>query len=405
MTMTAQGEVLAGRYRLTGLLGCGGMGRVWAARDELLGRTVAAKEVLPPPELPPGERAVLRDRTFREARAAARVCCSSAIKVYDIVEDNGLLWIVMQKLGPRSLADVLRDEGPLPPAVAARIGLRLLDALAAAHRAGVLHRDVKPANVMFTDDGLAVLTDFGVAAVEGDPPLTMTGMLVGSPAYMAPERACGRPPTEASDLWSLGVTLFTAVEGRPPFQRPGHLSTLTAVVHEKAPPATRAGALGPVIERLLAKDPAERPEIAELGVMLAEVAAEEAAATAEVPAAVGPRRPAGVLLAAAAAAAVIGTVVPSTLIAPSGAPGAPAVRAPGAEAAVVPGGGSGPSPSPRAVTAGPPEQRQATVVQAEVDRVGPSGRRDEDGGSSKERGKKEGEERGKDNGKGRAGPR
>lgn len=244
------------------------MGTVWAAHDEVLDREVAVKEVVPPLEFDEEQRRVLRERTLREARAAARISCATAVAVYDVVEADGRPWIVMERLAPRTLAQVLRERGPLAPDAAARLGLDVLAALQAAHAAGVLHRDVKPANVMLTDAGTAVLTDFGIATLEGDPSLTSTGLLVGSPAYMAPERARGHPPSRASDLWSLGATLYAAVEGRSPFDRQGQLPTLAAVVHDDAPYPHRAGALAPAITALLEKDPARRPDATRLREML-----------------------------------------------------------------------------------------------------------------------------------------
>jgi serine/threonine protein kinase len=255
----AEGQLLAGRYRLGRVLGRGGMGTVWTAHDEMLGRDVAVKEVTPPPELTAEQRDVIRRRMLREARAAARISHPSAVTVYDVVEQDDRPWIVMQLLPPRTLADVVAASGPLPPAAVAAIGLDLVNALQAAHRAGVLHRDVKPANVMMAD-GRAVLTDFGIATVDEDPALTSTGMLVGSPAFMAPERARGERPTPASDLWSLGATLFAAVEGDAPFRRDGQLPTLSALLTEQAPPAVHAGPLQPVLAALLDRDPARRPD-------------------------------------------------------------------------------------------------------------------------------------------------
>src|SRR3954462_3914122 len=244
-SLAPESRLLVGRYRFDRRIGRGGMGSVWAAHDEILGRDVGVKEVVPPPDLTPEQRQVVRERTLREARAAARIAHPSAVTVYDIVEEDGRPYIVMQLLAPHTLADVLAAEGPLPPERVARIGLDLVDALAAAHRAGVLHRDVKPANVLLSPDGRAVLTDFGIASVENDPTLTATGMLVRSPAYMPPERARGDRPTPAADLWSLGATLFAAVEGEPPFRREGQLQTLNAVLTEAVPPAGPAGAVRP----------------------------------------------------------------------------------------------------------------------------------------------------------------
>jgi serine/threonine protein kinase len=279
-------RLLVGRYRLDRLIGRGGMGTVWAAHDEMLGRDVAVKEVVPPPELPPEQAELVRKRALREARAAARIAHPSAVTVYDVIEEDGRPFIVMQLLPPRTLADVLVGSGPLPPARAARIGVDLVEALETAHLAGVLHRDVKPANVLLTEAGRAVLTDFGIATVEDDPTLTTTGMLVGSPAYMPPERARGERPTPASDLWSLGATLFAAVEGQPPFRRDGQLPTLNAVLTELPPPAVHGGPLQPVIAALLRRDPDARPSAEHTReLLLAAVADAEMATTAvDVPA-------------------------------------------------------------------------------------------------------------------------
>lgn len=259
MGPVTEDRIVGGRYRLVSELGRGGMGTVWAARDEVLGRDVAVKEVVAPATLSPEDRRLLRERTLREARAAAAVSSPTAVTVYDVVEEADRPWVVMELLPTRSLADLLREEGPLTPRRTAEVGLDVLAALTAAHEAGVLHRDVKPSNVM-VDDGRAVLADFGIATLEGDPSLTSTGMLVGSPSFMAPERARGHGPLPASDLWSLGVTLYTAVEGRAPFERDGQLATLAAVVGEETPPAPSAGPLEPVLQALMAKDPDERPD-------------------------------------------------------------------------------------------------------------------------------------------------
>ncbi len=252
--------LVAGRYRLGPLLGQGGMGRVWAAHDEVLERGVAVKEVLVPPAVPEAEREALVARTLREARAAARVRHPRVVTVYDVVEHDARPWIVLQLLAPRTLADVLAEEGPLDPARAARIGLQVLDGLTAVHAAGVLHRDVKPGNVLFGPDGDAVLADFGVAALDDDAAVTSTGLVLGSPAYLAPERARGATPTPAADLWSLGATLFAAVEGRSPFHRHGPLPTLGALLTEDVPAAPAAGALAPAVAALLTKDPAARAD-------------------------------------------------------------------------------------------------------------------------------------------------
>ncbi|GAA1629569.1 hypothetical protein GCM10009744_16960 [Kribbella alba] len=253
-----KGRLLAGRYRLLGSLGRGGMGVVWHARDEVLGREVAVKEILLPPELPDDEREILRQRTLREARSAARLSHPDVVTVYDVVEEDGRPWLVMELIRSRTLAEVVRESGPLPAARVAQIGLQVLAALETAHDAGVLHRDVKPSNVLLADDGRVVLTDFGIATLEGDPSLTRSGTLLGSPAYIAPERIQTRGAGPESDLWSLGATLYTAVEGRAPHDRGTALPTMTAAVTEAPDPAPLAGPLWPVLEGLLRKDPAAR---------------------------------------------------------------------------------------------------------------------------------------------------
>ncbi|GII42422.1 hypothetical protein Pph01_74250 [Planotetraspora phitsanulokensis] len=249
---------MAGRYRLIEPLGSGGMGTVWRAADRVLGREVAVKELRGPAELAGPEREAFTLRTVREARAAGRLNHPGVVAVYDIFEDCGHPWIVMQLVRSCTLGSLVHDEGPLPPRRVAEIGVQLLAGLQAAHAAGVLHRDVKPDNVLITDEGRAVLTDFGIATLEDDSPVTRTGTLVGTPAFIAPERASGGSAQRASDLWSLGVTMFLAVEGRSPFQRGNALATLAAVVYDHHGPLLRAGALAPVIDGLLAKDPARR---------------------------------------------------------------------------------------------------------------------------------------------------
>ncbi|ETK36403.1 serine/threonine-protein kinase [Microbispora sp. ATCC PTA-5024] len=251
-------RVVAGRYRLIEPLGRGGMGTVWRALDRVLEREVAVKELLASREMTEPEREIFTIRTFREARAAGRLSHPSVAAVYDAFEENGHPWIVLELVPSRTLGSVIREEGPLSPRRAAEIGSQVLAALRVAHAAGVLHRDVKPDNVLLAHDGRAVLTDFGIAAMEDDSPVTRTGMLVGTPAFIAPERAAGAQAQRASDLWSLGVTLFMAVEGRSPFHRGHALATLAAVMYEEPGPLRLAGPLAPVIEGLLVKDPALR---------------------------------------------------------------------------------------------------------------------------------------------------
>ncbi|MFJ7333661.1 serine/threonine-protein kinase [Streptomyces sp. NPDC101116] len=258
-------RVIAGRYRLLAPLGEGGMGTVWRARDEVLHREVAVKEVRAPSGLAGDDVQRMYARLEREAWAAARVANRNVVTVYDVATDDGRPWIVMELVRGLSLAEILDAEGPMAPERAAHIGAEVLAALRAAHEAGVLHRDVKPANVLISNDGRIVLTDFGIAMVEGSSALTMTGEVIGSPEFLAPERALGRTPGPESDLWSLGVLLYAAVEGHSPFRHDTPLSTLRAIVDEELPPPYRAGPLAPVIEGLLRKDPEQRlpPERAE----------------------------------------------------------------------------------------------------------------------------------------------
>ncbi|MFJ8783035.1 MULTISPECIES: protein kinase [unclassified Streptomyces] len=251
-------RLIAGRYRLLSPLGEGGMGTVWRARDEVLHREVAVKEVRAPHGLATSEVERLYARLEREAWAAARVANRNVVTVYDVATQDGRPWIVMELVRGISLAELLDAEGPLSPQRTAHIGAEVLSALRAAHEAGVLHRDVKPANVLLSNDGRVVLTDFGIAQVEGSSALTMTGEVIGSPEFLAPERALGRTPGPESDLWSLGVLLYAAVEGNSPFRQNTPLSTLRAIVDEELPPPYRAGPLTPVIEGLLRKDPAQR---------------------------------------------------------------------------------------------------------------------------------------------------
>ena len=276
-------RLVGGRYRLREALGSGGMGTVWRARDEVLERDVAVKEVTFPHGLSDADRAVLVERTRREARAAARLDHPSAVTVYDVVEHDGAPFLVMELVEARTLADVVREDGPLSPQQTARVGLALLGALEAAHARGIVHRDVKPSNVMVRDDGRVVLTDFGIATSTGDSSLTSTGLLLGSPAYIAPERARGRPPEPPSDLWSLGATLFTAVEGRPPFSGDEPILTVTAVVTGEHEPFVAAGPLEPVLEGLLEKDPALRLDAARARTLLRPVAESRTDPTRTIP--------------------------------------------------------------------------------------------------------------------------
>ncbi|MFD9570943.1 serine/threonine-protein kinase [Streptomyces sp. NPDC059982] len=267
---TGAGAVLAGRYRLVEPIGSGGMGKVWRAHDELLHRTVAVKELTAGLYVAQADREVLHARTQKEARAAARIQHPAVVTVHDVLEHDDRPWIVMEYIDGPSLAEAAKAAGRIEPREAARIGLHVLGALRAAHAVGVLHRDVKPGNVLLAKDGRVLLTDFGIAAIEGDSSITRTGELVGSIDYLAPERVTGGAPDPSSDLWSLGATLYTAVEARSPFRRTSPISSLQAVVNDEPPVPRQSGALGPVITALLRKDPAERPSASEAERMLIE---------------------------------------------------------------------------------------------------------------------------------------
>ncbi|MFI5877862.1 serine/threonine-protein kinase [Streptomyces sp. NPDC051554] len=261
-------RLLAGRYRLGAVLGRGGMGTVWRAEDETLGRTVAVKELRFPSSIDDDEKRRLITRTLREAKAIARIRNTSAVTVYDVVDEDDRPWIVMELVEGKSLAEAIREDGLLEPRRAAEVGLAILDVLRSAHREGILHRDVKPSNVLIAEDGRVVLTDFGIAQVEGDPSITSTGMLVGAPSYISPERARGHKPGPAADLWSLGGLLYAAVEGAPPYDKGSAIATLTAVMTEPLEEPKNAGPLKDVIYGLLNKDPAQRLDDAGARAML-----------------------------------------------------------------------------------------------------------------------------------------
>jgi serine/threonine protein kinase len=255
---TVPGRLLAGRYRLRSVVGNGGMGRVWRAEDEVLDRLVAVKQFNVSGQASDETRKAARVHALNEARAAARVDHVGAVKIHDVVKEDGCPWIVMELLSGRTLTAALEAEGPLPIDQVTDLGLGLLDVLLATHRAGIVHRDVKPANVHLGDDGRVVLMDFGIARTIAGGSTVSSGLLAGSPAYISPEQfRCGEVGP-ASDLFSLGATLFAAVEGRAPFDKGDLFATLTAVVVDTPGPFRRAGRLRPVIEGLLVKDPEQR---------------------------------------------------------------------------------------------------------------------------------------------------
>ncbi|MFD7974367.1 serine/threonine-protein kinase [Streptomyces sp. NPDC059071] len=331
-----------GRFRLVARLGSGGMGTVWRARDIALDRDVALKEVRPPnpaaAEADPGFAAQARERAVREARALARLSHPHVVTIHHIVEpgDGSHPWIVMELVEGRSLYDRLA-EGPMSPAEAVTLGRQVLSALRAAHAAGIQHRDVKPANVLLRPDGGAVLTDFGIAAFNGATSrLTSTGDLIGSPEFIAPERVRGEEGNPASDLWSLGMLLYVAAEGHHPLRRATSLATVVAVLDDPIPAPVRSGPLTPVLERLLVRDPAARPDGALLDRLLAEAEAGTPAAVPAVPP-VGP-----------AAGPAVGPAVGT----PAGPPAAAGFGAPYAHPAYGPPGPHGPSGPPVPVPAG-----------------------------------------------------
>jgi serine/threonine protein kinase len=251
-------RLVAGRYRLRALLGRGGMGRVWLADDELLQRPVALKQGVEVDSTSDAFPSAAPDRLVTEACAAANVQHNGAVTIYDVVNDDDENWIVMEPLSGRTLAEVIAREGTLPVAQVAAIGLRLLDVLQTAHRAGIVHCDVKPANVHLCDDDRVVLTDFGIAHRTLDEASGRTHNFAGSPVYAAPELLRGGNPEPASDLFALGATLFAAVEGRPPFSGTSLFDTVVAVVKGAPAPFRHAGPLRPVVEGLLAKEPGDR---------------------------------------------------------------------------------------------------------------------------------------------------
>jgi serine/threonine protein kinase len=276
--VTTPGRLVAGRYRLQSQLGGGGMGTVWLARDELLGRQVAVKQVLSPVGTSAAESDQQRQRALREGRIAARLSHPHAISVYDVALENDQPWLVMEYLPSRSLAAVLSEDGVLRVDQAAQIGAQVADALAATHAAGIVHRDVKPANILIGEggrvEGLVKITDFGISHASGDVTLTQTGQITGTPAFLAPEVAQGHEMTEASDVFSLGATLYTCIEGQPPFgMEENALAMLHKVAGGQIRPPHRAGSLAKPLTRMLAADPADRPSMTEVRDELAKLAA------------------------------------------------------------------------------------------------------------------------------------
>ncbi|WBC10298.1 serine/threonine-protein kinase [Micromonospora sp. WMMA1947] len=340
-------QLVADRYRLLTPLGQGGMGRVWKARDEVLHRDVAIKELVPPPGLTPEERREMRERSLREARAIARLNNVNVVRIFDVLRTDGDPWIVMEYVASKSLQDTIAEDGPVSAAKAVEIGLGVLNALKAAHKAGIMHRDVKPGNVLLGEDGRVVLTDFGLATIPGDPNVTRTGMVLGSPAYISPERARDGTAGPEADLWSLGATLYAAVEGKSPYARPSAIATLAALATEPMPPPRNAGPLKPVLQGLLRKDPDERitAEVAER--MLRKAAGRRAKSISLLD---GVRRP-----------GPNGPRVPRPPLVPAPRPADQAERSAGAVSGVAATGGTAAAADPTAKVPAPPSDAGPTA--------------------------------------------
>jgi serine/threonine protein kinase len=348
VTEEVGGRVIAGRYRLHERLGRGGMGIVWRATDQLLGREVAVKALPRDDTLSAAEARRRRERTLREARAVAQLRHPHVIVVHDVVEDQERAYMVMELVDGGSLADRVLSHGPVDAPEAARIGVALLEALSTAHEAGILHRDVKPSNVLVADDGRVVLTDFGVAQVAGSTTLTETGSFVGSPEYTAPERMSGAGAGPESDLWSLGVLLCAIVSGVSPFHRDSLGGILHAVVSEEIRPPEQAAPLLPVVRGLLERDPARRLDAAEAERLLR--AYLDTGRTPAPPGTGGPRYSTrGVLLAALLVAAAAGAGVSAAALLADGGDdggggGTPTASVPGTPPASPPASSPGLGP-------------------------------------------------------------
>jgi len=347
------GRMLARRYHLLRVLGRGAMGAVWEAEDTFLRRPVAVKEVVLPPGLSPEERAVSCERTLREARAIARLGHQNVVTLFDVLDEDTRPWVVMELVPSRSLAEVIKADGPLHPLRVATVGLAVLGALEAAHSAGITHRDVKPGNILLGHDGRVKLTDFGIARAAGDTTITGTGLLIGSPSYLAPEIVRGQPARPACDLWGLGATLYAAVEGHAPFAGTDAMDTLSKVVQEPPAPFERSGPLVPALLGMLEKDPARRATAVEARRRLLEVL--RAADTAEFPQS-GPVSQPPAVAASVLAATVAGTGPLAPVVEPAepGRAAQPDAPAPDLAGVAEPADASAAAAAPRVV---PPTPR------------------------------------------------
>lgn len=289
--MSDEGRLVAGRYRVQRRIGSGAMGVVWECVDERLQRTVAVKQLVMQPGLDAAEAEEARQRAMREGRIAARLQHPHAVSVYDVAEEEGQPVLVMEYLPSTSLASMMSEHGPLPPREVARIGAQVADALGAAHAVGVVHRDIKPGNVLLGEDGTVKITDFGISRAQGDISVTQTGMLAGTPAYLSPDVACGKEPSGASDVFSLGATLYAAVEGHPPFgQSENTLALLHAVAAGKVEPPQQAGPMTDPLMAMLQANNEDRPDMAQVRQMLQTVS--EGQAVTSVPSRPVPIQPA-----------------------------------------------------------------------------------------------------------------
>jgi eukaryotic-like serine/threonine-protein kinase len=270
-----QPQLIAGRYQVLRAIGCGGMGTVWLCRDEVLGREVAVKQI----GALPGESATQTKRAMREARSAAALNHPNAVAIYDVVEQDGRPWLVMEYVEGQTLADEISRDGQLSPQRVADIGAQLASALARAHERRIVHRDVKPGNVLIDRAGRPKISDFGIARGHGDDQITQIGFVTGTPGYLSPELARGGDAASASDVWALGATLYAAVEGQSPYEPRGNpIALLRAIATERPRPMTRAGALGPAIDAMMAEDPAGRWDMATSARRLAVIARGDAIA-------------------------------------------------------------------------------------------------------------------------------